>query len=434
MIHQLLELISPQDFYRRAHQLIFEAMMAMADRRDPIDVVTLAAELRSRKVIDGAGGIEYLSQLVDLVPTSAHTSFYGKIIREMSLRRKIIHEAGEIVTEAFTSRGDVDAFIDQVEHRILSVAESRKNASFAHIADVVKDSIKQVEFLYVNRGPLTGTPSGFKDLDHFTHGFQPSDLIIVAGRPSMGKTALALSMARHASIDCGLACAVFSLEMSKEQIVMRLLCSEARVSNSKVRTGNLGESDFPRLVDAASKLASADVFIDDTPALSVLEMRAKVRRLHREKPLSLIVVDYLQLMRGASKRIERREQEISEISRSLKGIAKELNVPVIALSQLNRSVETRQDKRPMMADLRESGAIEQDADIIGFVYRDEVYHPDTTEKGIAEFIVAKHRNGPVGTVRLGFQGDFTLFVDLEQEAGYDYLGEDLALSDEDDLI
>lgn len=434
VIHQLLEIISPDDFYRRSHQVIFEAMMAMADRRDPIDVVTLTAELRSRGALNEAGGLEYLSQLVDVVPTSANTIFYGKIIREMSLRRRIIHEAGEIVSEAFVSRGDIDAFIDQVEHRILGVSESRKTSSFAHISDVVKDSIKQVEFLYVNRGPLTGCPSGFKDLDHFTHGFQPSDLIIIAGRPSMGKTALALSMARHAAIDCGHSVAVFSLEMSKEQIVMRLLCSEARVSNSKVRAGNLGESDFPRLVDAASKLATAEIFIDDTPALSVLEMRAKARRLHREKPLSLIVVDYLQLMRGASKRVERREQEISEISRSLKGLAKELNVPVIALSQLNRSVETRQDKRPIMADLRESGAIEQDADIIGFVYRDEVYHPDTQDKGIAELIVAKHRNGPVGTVRLGFQGDFTLFVDLEQDQTYDYLGDDLALSDEDELI
>ncbi len=430
----IVEFIAADDFYKRQHQLIFEAMFQLSERRDPIDIVTLSTELKAKGDLDKAGGIEYLSQLVDIVPTAANTQFYARVIKEMSLRRRVIHEAAEIVTEALEGRGNVDAFIDSVEERILRVAESRTNPSFSRVGDIVKESIKHVEELYVNAGPLTGCPSGFRDLDAMTYGFQPGDLVIVAGRPSMGKTALALSMARHVGIDCSKAVAVFSLEMSKEQIVMRLLCSESRVSNSRVRSGKLGETDFPKLVDAASKIAAAEIFIDDTAAISVLEMRAKTRRLHRETPLSLVVVDYLQLMRGASRKVERREQEISEISRSLKALAKELRVPVIALSQLNRSVESRQDKRPMMSDLRESGAIEQDADIIGFVYRDEVYHPESQDKGIAEFIVGKHRNGPVGTVKLGFQNEHTLFVNLEEEAAYDYLGDDMSLSDEEDLI
>jgi replicative DNA helicase len=392
--------------------------------------------LRAAENLDAVGGVEYLSYLVDATPTAANTEYYGRIIKEMSIRRKLIHTAAQIVEEAMTERGDVERFLDTVEQRIFGVSESRIKAGFVRAGDVVRDSIKHVEYLYVNKDQITGTPSGFNDLDAMTFGFQPSDLVIIAGRPSMGKTALALSMARHVGVNCGKRVAVFSLEMSKEQIVLRLLCSEARVSNSRVRSGNLGESDFPRLVDAASKIAQADIFIDDTPAISVLEMRAKARRLHKEAPLSLIVVDYLQLMRGSSRNAERREQEISEISASLKAIAKELHIPVIALSQLNRAVENRQDKRPIMADLRESGAIEQDADIIGFVYRDEVYNPDTPDKGVAELVVAKHRNGPIGTVRMGFQAEYTLFVNLEEHVDdYDYLGQDLGLGEEeDDLI
>lgn len=433
-LHQVLEILRAEDFYRPAHEKIFECMVILSDRREPIDVITLSAELKTQNQLDIAGGLDYLSQLVDVVPTAANTQFYARIIKEMSLRRRVIHEAAEITTEAITGRGDIDGFIDSVEQRIFKVSEARINPSFSRVSDIVKDSIKKVEYLYVNAGPLTGIPSGFRDLDEMTYGFQPGDLIIIAGRPSMGKTALALSMGRHIALDVGKPVAVFSLEMSKEQITMRLLCSEARVSNSRVRSGKLGESDFPKLVEAASKIASADMYIDDTPAVSVLEMRSKTRRLHRENPLGMVIVDYLQLMRGSSKKIERREQEISEISRSLKGLAKELGIPVMALSQLNRSVETRQDKRPIMADLRESGAIEQDADIIGFVYRDEVYNPETSDKGIAELIITKHRNGPVGTVRLGFQAEHTLFVNLEEEEGYDYLGDDISIADEDELI
>lgn len=434
-LHGIVELINSEDFYRGAHKEIFNAMLSLSEKHEPIDIVTLTNELKARNTLESSGGTEYLSVLVDAVPTSAHTQYYSKQIREMSIRRKLIHEAGEISTQAFEWSNRIDDLLDSVEQRIFAISESKVKPGFSKIGEIVKDSIKHVEQLYVNNEQLTGVPSGFHDLDEMTSGFQPSDLVILAGRPSMGKTALALSMARHVGVECGKRVAIFSLEMSKEQITMRLLCSEAKVSNSRVRSGKLQDSDFPRLVDAAAKISQADIFIDDTPAISVLEMRAKARRLHREAPLGLVIVDYLQLMRGSYRSSERREQEISEISASLKAIAKELSVPVIALSQLNRAVENRTDKRPLMADLRESGAIEQDADIIGFVYRDEVYNPDTPEKGVAELIISKHRNGEIGTVKLGFQGEFTLFVNLEQHSDdYDYLGADLGLDDEEELI
>ncbi len=432
-LNNSLEILRAEDFYKKAHELIWRGMLAISERHEPIDIVTLSSELKSNDVIDGVGGVDYLSYLVDAVPTAANSQYYARLIKEMSLRRRLIHEAGQIVEEAMNSRGNIDGFIDSVEQRIFKVSEARINPSFARVGEIVKDSIKHVEHLYMNKGQLTGVPSGFYDLDEMTSGFQSSDLVILAGRPSMGKTSLALSIARHVGVDCNKRVAVFSLEMSKEQIVLRLLCSEAKVSNSLVRSGNLGESDFPKLVEAASKIAQADIYVDDTPAISVLEMRAKSRRLHKESPLSMIVVDYLQLMRGSSRSQERREQEISEISSSLKALAKELKLPVIALSQLNRAVETRQDKRPVMADLRESGAIEQDADIIGFVYRDEVYNQETPDKGIAEIIIGKHRNGPVGTVRLSFQGEYTLFENLAEEAdSFDYLGDDIGLGGEED--
>ena len=431
-MNDVLEVLRDEDFYQRSHQLLFEVMVNLHDRHEPVDVVTLSAALRAAGYIEAVGGVDYISHLVDVVPTSANTGYYARIIREMAIRRKMIHEAAEIVERAFAANEDVDGFIDSVEQRIFKIAEQRVNSTFARLGDVVKDSIKHIEQLYLNNEAITGIPSGFVDLDAMTSGFQRSDLVILAGRPSMGKTSLALSMARYIGVDFGKPVAIFSLEMSKEQITQRLLCSEARVGNSKVRNGKLSESDFPRLVDAAAKHAAADIYIEDTPAISVLEMRAKARRLHRQSPLAAVVVDYLQLMRGSPKKSERREQEISEISGSLKALAKELSIPVLALSQLNRSVETRQDKRPIMADLRESGAIEQDADIIGFVYRDEVYNPESPDKGVAELIIAKHRNGPVGTVRMAFQNEFTLFENLAEEQAYDYLGSELPLDAEDD--
>lgn len=432
-INGALEVVRAEDFYIRSHQLLFEAMTELNERLEPIDVVTVSSQLKSVNAFDQAGGDAYLSQIIDATPTAANVPYYARVVRALSLRRRLIHEINEISASAYSVSGDVDSFIDEVESRIFKVSEARANPSFAKIGDLVKGSIKEVERLYANQGQLTGLSSGFIELDKMLSGFQPSDLIVIAGRPAMGKTSLVLSIARHIGLESRKPVAIFSLEMSKEQIVMRMLCAEARVSNSKVRSGNLSDTDFPRLVEAASKIAQSDIFIDDTPALSVLEMRAKARRLHRERPLGAVIIDYLQLMRGSSRKHERREQEISEISGALKALAKELHLPVIALSQLNRSVESRQDKRPMMADLRESGAIEQDADIIGFVYRDEVYHPDTQDKGVAELIISKHRNGPIGTVRLSFMGEFTVFENLAEGPQYDYLGANLSLTEDDEI-
>ncbi len=410
-INIALERLRPEDFYRASHRNIFAAMVALSDKREPVDVITLCAQLRAMTLLDESGGIENVSRLTTLVPSAANVGFYAKTVREMALRRRVIHEASEVISEAFEARGEVDEFLDSMERRILGVAEDRVHQSFYKVSDIVQESIKLIEKLYDQKQPVTGVPTGFDDLNRLTAGFQPSDLIIVAARPAMGKTALVLTMAQWIGIHEKRAVALFSLEMSKEQIVLRMLCGEARVSNSKVRTGHLGERDFPKLVDAASKLAEAPIFIDDTPALTITELRAKARRLHRENNLAMVVVDYLQLARSPAYS-HSREQEISDISRSLKALAKELHIPVIALSQLNRSVESRTDKRPMMADLRESGAIEQDADIIMFIYRDEVYNEASPDKGIAELIIGKHRSGPTGTVRLAFTPEFTRFDSL----------------------
>lgn len=412
-----LEMLQAVDFYKAAHTAIFGAMAALSDKREPIDIVTLSQQLRVSGTFDIAGGVENLARLASLVPSSANVSYYAKLVKEASIRRRLIHEASEIITNSFQSDVPLEEFLDGVEQRIFSVFDHRTNVSFYKVSEVVQDSIKLIEKLYDQKEPVTGVSSGFPDLDAFTAGFQPSDLIILAARPSMGKTSLALSIAQFVGVHKKQAVAVYSLEMSKEQLVLRLLCSEARVGNSKVRTGHLGERDFPRLVDAASRIAEAQVFIDDTPALTITELRAKSRRLHREHNLSLIVIDYLQLMRSPAYASTSREQEISDISRSLKALAKELSVPVIALSQLNRSVESRTDKRPMMSDLRESGAIEQDADLIMFIYRDEVYNPATPEKGVAEIIIAKQRSGPVGTARLAFNGELTRFDSLMEREG-----------------
>lgn len=412
-INVALEILRAEDFYRSAHQSIFEAMMALSDRREPIDIVTLSQQLRTMGLLEQVGGLEALSRLAGAVPHAANIGYYARVIKEMAIRRRLIHESTDIITEAFSLEQEMDEFLDKVEQRILGVSDYRVSPAFHRVGDVVQESIKLVEKLYDQKEPVTGVASGLDNLDRMTAGFQPSDLLIVAARPSMGKTALCLGMAQHVGINQRKAVAFFSLEMSKEQLVLRMLCSEARVSNSNVRTGHLAERDFPRLVDAASRIAEADIFIDDTPALTITELRAKSRRLHREHPLGLIIVDYLQLLRSPAYS-HSREQEISDISRSLKALAKELHVPVISLSQLNRSVESRTDKRPMMSDLRESGAIEQDADIIMFIYRDEVYNKESLDKGVAELIIAKQRSGPTGIVRIAFSGEFTRFDNLEE--------------------
>jgi replicative DNA helicase len=423
-IHAALEQLQTEDFYRAPHRAVFKAMASLSDKREPIDIITLSQELRSHGRLEESGGVENLTRLAGLVPSAANVGFYAKVIKEMSLRRKIIHEATEVIQEAFDIEKGVEAFIDSAEQRILGVSEHRAKQAFARVGDVVQDSIKLIERLYDLKQPITGVPTGFDALNEITAGLQPSDLIILAARPSMGKTALALCIAQHVGVHEHRHVAVFSLEMSKEQLVLRMLCSEARVDSSKVRTGHLGERDFPKLVDAASRIAEAPIFIDDTPGLTITEVRAKSRRLHREHPLSLIVVDYLQLMRSPAYS-NSREQEISDISRSLKGLAKELQIPVIALSQLNRSLESRDNKRPQMSDLRESGAIEQDADIISFIYRDEVYNPDSADRGIAELIIAKQRTGPTGTVQLSFVPEYTRFENLKPQID-DGLGGDIA--------
>ena len=412
-INVCLERIRAEDFYKSGHQTIFEAMATLSDRREPIDIVTLGQQLRSMGQLENVGGAQVLSYLASSVPNAANVGYYARVIKEMSIRRRLIHESNDIISSAFNLEGNLEEFLDGTEQRILGVSDFRVNSSFHKVSDVVQDSIRLVEKLYDQKEPVTGVASGLDKLDKLTAGFQPSDLVIVAARPSMGKTALTLGWGQYVGIYSRKPVAFFSLEMSKEQLVLRMLCSESRINNSKVRTGDLSERDFARIVDGASRISEAEIFIDDTPALTITELRAKARRLHRDNPLGMIIVDYLQLVRSPAYS-HSREQEISDISRSLKALAKELNVPVIALSQLNRSVESRNDKRPMMSDLRESGAIEQDADVIMFIYRDEVYNKESPDKGVAEIIIAKQRSGPTGAVRVAFSGEYTRFDNLDE--------------------
>lgn len=412
-INVCLERIRPEDFYKTAYQTIFEAMSILSDKREPIDIVTIGQQLRAMGQLEAVGGVQALSYLASAVPNSANVPYYVRAIKEMSIRRRLIHESSDIINGAFELEGDIEEFLDSTEQRILGVSDFRVSSSFHRVSDIVQDSIRIVEKLYDQKESVTGVPSGLVKLDNMTAGFQASDLVIVAARPSMGKTALVLGWSQFVGIYNRKPVAFFSLEMSKEQLVLRMLCSESRISNSNVRTGHLSERDFAKIVDGASRISEAEIFIDDTPAITITELRAKARRLHRDHQLGMIVVDYLQLLRSPAYS-NSREQEISDISRSLKALAKELNVPVIALSQLNRSVESRNDKRPMMSDLRESGAIEQDADLIMFIYRDEVYNKETQDKGVAEIIIAKQRTGPTGAVRVAFSGEYTRFDNLEE--------------------
>lgn len=414
-----LERLKAEDFYRPSYQAIFAAMISLTDKREPIDVVTLSQRLKAMGLFDDSGGTEILMRLATLVPSAANVAYYARLVKENSLRRRVIREASDIINEAFSDEGELEEFLDSTEQRILGISDYRISPSFSKVGDVVQSSISIIEKLFDQKQSITGVASGFSDLDRMTAGFQPSDLIIIAARPSMGKTALALAFAANAGMEQRGGVAIFSLEMSKEQLVLRLLCSDAGVDNTKVRTGHLGENDFPKLVDSAGRIADAPIFIDDTGGLTITELRAKCRRLNKETKLSMVIVDYLQLLRSPAYS-NSREQEISDISRSLKALAKELSVPVIALSQLNRSVESRplKDKRPQMSDLRESGAIEQDADVIMAIYRDEIYNPDSEEKGIAEIIILKQRNGPVGRVKLAFSSSLTRFDSLKAVADY----------------
>lgn len=413
-LNKVLEIIGPQAFYKDAHKHIFSAILDLSEQNEAIDLITLTDHLKSRNELDRIGGASYLSTLVNCVPTAANVRQHSKIIHEKALLRGLIDIATEIITQGYEDSGQVEDLLDQAESRIFGISERKIRPSFVPLKEIVKGSFETIERLYERKERVTGVPSGLKDLDEITAGFQPSDLIVIAGRPSMGKTALALGIAQHASIEKRATTAIFSLEMSKEQLVLRMLCSEARVDAHKIRTGYVGRADWPKLTTAAGRLTEAPIFIDDTPALSVLEMRAKARRLKAEHGLDLMIVDYLQLMRGRGD-ANTREQEISDISRSLKALAKELHVPVLALSQLSRAVEARGgEKKPLLADLRESGAIEQDADVVLFIYRKELYDPTDENKGLADIIIGKQRNGPVGTVRMAFFERYTRFEALDQ--------------------
>jgi len=413
-VDRALELLTPDDFYRETHRKIMRAILELNARNEPVDLITLSEVLRNRNELQDVGGAAYLADLAERVPTAANVPYYARIIRDKSLLRALIQTSTEIAMQSFEAQGDIESFLDEAEHRIYQIADRKIRPSFHRVGEIVIDSMKQVEQLYERREMVTGVPTGFKDLDKKTAGLQAGDLIIVAGRPSMGKTAFALNLAQYAALEAEVGVAVFSLEMSKEQLVLRMLCSEARVDQSRVRAGFAQERDYPKLAIAAQRLSEVPIFIDDTPALSILELRAKARRLRRDRQarLGLIIVDYLQLMRGPS--TDNREQEISAISRSLKALAKELSIPVVALSQLNRQVEARADKRPVMADLRESGAIEQDADVIMFLFRPSVYD-DKADEHEAEVIIGKQRNGPIGKVPLLFFSEHTRFENRTEE-------------------
>lgn len=412
---RVLDILNERDFYQEGHRWIFQTMLELFEENIPIDLLTVTERLRKNERLEQIGGASYLTELVELVPTAANVAYHARMVRDKAVLRGLIQTATTIVTESYEDTEDVDTLLDRAEQAIFEISERKSTTGFANINLILKDSFKHIEQLYERKELITGVPTGFTDFDHKTAGLQPSDLIVIAGRPSMGKTALSLNIAQHVGVHVGRPVAVFSLEMAKEQLVMRMLCAEARIDSASLRTGFLSREDWPRLTKAAGTLSEARIHIDDTPAQTSLDIRAKARRLRAELgDLALIIVDYLQLMQGRA-RTESRQQEISEITRSLKALAKELNVPVIALSQLSRAVEQRQQRRPQLSDLRESGAIEQDADVVVLIYRDEVYDPDTEYKGQAEIIIGKQRNGPIGTVRLAFHGETTRFENLSRE-------------------
>ena len=406
-----VEIIDEACFYEDVHRKIYLSMIDLYSNRKNVDLITLSDKLRNDGLLESIGGVSYLAQIIDFVPTSANIEYYAHIVKERSVQRQLIKSATQIISESYEPGTTVDELVDRAEKLIFEIAVSRERQKSIHIKEIIKDSIETIDQLYQRKEHVTGIATGFEEFDRMTSGLQESDLIIIAGRPSMGKSSLAISMAEFAAVQKKLPVAFFSLEMSKEQLVQRLLCSHARVDAHKVRSGFLSPSDWPKLTAAAGKLSAAPIFIDDTPAISALELRAKARRLKSNYDVKLIVLDYLQLMRSST-RSESRQQEISEISRSLKALARELDIPVIAISQLSRAVESRQDHRPQLSDLRESGAIEQDADLVVLLMREEYYNPTEENRGIADCIIAKQRNGPVGTIKLTFIKEYMRFENL----------------------
>ncbi|MER2108784.1 MAG: replicative DNA helicase [Solibacillus sp.] len=407
------EILMPDDFYRTAHQKIFQTMLTLSDQGKAIDVVTVTEELSAKKELEDVGGLTYLMELTNAVPTAANIAHYAKIVEEKALLRRLIRVATKIVEDGYTREDEVEALLVEAEKKMLEVANRKNAGDFKHVKDVLVGTFKNIETLQSRDGDVTGIPTGFDDLDEITAGFQRNDLIIVAARPSVGKTAFALNVAQSVAVKAKENVAIFSLEMGADQLVMRMLCAEGNIDAQKLRTGSLEAEDWQKLSMAMGALSSSGIYIDDTPGVRINDIRAKCRRLAKEDGLGMILIDYLQLIVGSGKPGENRQQEVSEISRSLKGLARELKVPVIALSQLSRGVEQRQDKRPMMSDLRESGSIEQDADIVAFLYRDDYYDKESESKNMIEIIIAKQRNGPTGTVTLAFRKEFNKFLNVD---------------------
>jgi len=412
-IMHTVEILKPEDFYRKSHEIIYRSISELFDKSNGVDLVTLTEELKRKDLLEKIGGVTYLTNLINSVPTAANIEYYVRIIEEKSILRNLINSATKIVSMGYEEKEDARVLMDKAEHLMFDVSQRNLGQTFIPIKEILQDSFEKIENLYHRKEYITGVPSGFTEFDDITTGFQPSELIIIAGRPGMGKTAFCMNIAQNAAISKNTSVAIFSLEMSKSQLVQRMLCSEARVDAHNLRKGGLAESDWPTLSMAAGRLSSAPIFIDDSAGATSLEIKAKARRLKAQHNLGLIIIDYLQLMQNTS-RSENRQQEISEISRSLKALARELNVPVIAASQLSRAVEQRNERRPLLSDLRESGAIEQDADLVVFIYREEYYKPKTEKKGIAEIIISKQRNGPTGKVDLAFIKEYAKFESLSR--------------------
>lgn len=412
-LSRALEVLSDEDFYRNSHRKIYRAMLDLAEQGEVIDQITLSEYLQRRGQLDEVGGVVALAELVQAVPTAANIRYHCKIVREKALLRGLISASTEVVTRGYEGTAQVEELLEFAEQSVFKLAQGKLGRSFVPVNQVIKESIEIVDHLFNRQEKITGVPTGYKDLDDKTAGFQRSDLIVIAGRPSMGKTSLAMGIAQHAAIQHNLTVGIFSMEMSKAQLVLRMLSSEARLDSHRLRTGQLTRDDWVHLTHAATKLEQAPVYIDDSGSLTVQQMRGKARRLMSECGLDLLIVDYLQLMQGSGDS-ESRQQEISDISRALKALAKELNIPVVALSQLSRAVEARRPPIPVLADLRESGAIEQDADLVIFIYREEVYEPETDKRGIADLLVRKHRNGPIGDVPLYFHDKYAKFENLSE--------------------
>lgn len=411
------DMLSPEDFYRVAHQRIYSSMLNISETGEPVDLVTLTAELQSRKDLEEVGGVVYLTDLANAVPTAANVEYYAKIVEEKSIVRRLIKVSTEIASTGYSDSEDVSELISSAEKGILEISNKKLSRGFVSIKDIVNEALEQINLLYNSDGEVSGIISGYTDLDRLTTGFQNSDLIIIASRPSVGKTALALNIAQNVGCRGKLPVAIFSLEMAGRQLVQRMISAEGNIDSYRIRTGTLEDEDWLKLSAAMGSLSDAPIYIDDTPGINIFDIRSKARRLQAEKGLSLIIIDYLQLITVRGK-MDNRQQEISEISRQLKSIARELDVPVIALSQLSRAVEQRQDKRPMLSDIRESGSIEQDADLVAFLYREDYYDSETENKNIVEIILSKHRNGPTGKIELFFMKSYNKFVNMIKKDEY----------------